>query len=94
MSNARKRKPQPELYDHNKKTNAVRNFTRVRGGNSLIINSSRVTTDAPETIYLSRPSFAEGSSFSGQDNDNDTEGHVPLNLDNAESVGIKVKAKT
>lgn len=93
MSNSKKRKPAPELYDHNKKTNIVRNFTRVRGGNSLIINSARVTTDAPETVYLSHPSFAEGPAFSDQDNHNHIEDHVPPNLDNAESVGIKVKAK-
>lgn len=94
MSNPKKRKPAPELYDHNKKINVVRNFTRVRGGNSLIINSAHVTMDAPETVYLSHPSFAEGPALSDQDDRDLTEDHVPPNLDSAESVGIKVKAKT
>lgn len=92
MSNPKKRKPVAKLYDHNKKSNTVRNFTRVRGGgSSLIINSARVTTHTPETVYLTHPLSSEGPLFS--DSHDDTEGHIPPNLDSAESVGIVVKAK-
>lgn len=94
MSQSRKRKPVPELYDHNKRSNPVRNFTRIPGSNSLIVNSARVTTTDTSSTRQSSSSGAHDTFAQDYDQQDATDqDHVPANPDSSESVGIKVKPK-
>lgn len=86
------------LWDHSTRPSAVRNFTRIRGSNSLLISSSTVTTNsAPAPVYLPHPSTsANDESLQTGDNDEgppQLDAHVPSNPNSSESLGIKVKPK-
>lgn len=83
---SRKRKPVAELYDHSRKSNTVRNFTRIPGSNSLLINSGRVTSTSAASGHSSHVPFEPYNTENIGD-------HVPSNPDIPEAVGIKLTAK-
>lgn len=93
MSQAKKRKSAPTLYDHNKRSNPVRNFTRIRGSNSLIIKSAHVTTESAQTSSSSAHHFDDYDPNAAQPDMTYQDGYVLANPDSSESVGIAVKTK-
>lgn len=84
----------PQLYDHNRAKAPARNFKRVRNGNSLILNTTMVASEAPseEPLFVPVPTTslsAQGAAFDPTSSYDDQ--HIPINPDTPETVGINVK---
>lgn len=91
---ANKRKPVPELWDHNKKKTSARTFTRVGNSNSIAIHSTQVLCELQQDhVIIQHPSLEFTPPHDNEYPTNHDEGFVPTNPDSTESAGIKVKVK-